>query len=1170
MLTTVETSRRLDALRAVRLNWAETPDDIWEPSSPHVEGLQPEAERSLLDGMRDARASSAACPLGLTLLGRRGVGKSHLLGWARQQANRDGGYFFLVQYLAGTQFWHSAVQGILDGLLRRREGRPEDQLTHLLTDLADRAGLTGPVREMLTGRNEPTRQALDAFLSGLRRLDRQVGLEAQDTVRALVLYGTDGPAAEIGHALLSAGEALEPAEFAPWGIRSSARPAQLVLRDLSRLLSLSGPTVVAIDQIDTLLAPHVRSAEYRTESEAQDQPDHLLDRIADGLMSLREETRRTLSVLSCLPTSWEIIRTQAVDTVADRFRVVPLRDVVPDARSARRLVASRLAARYEQAGFTAPYPTWPILPEAFADSGRFTARGVLRAVDQHIVDCLAREEIGELRHLEPTEVLRTAGGSGSPRTGPQDTVRDSSPFPGAVPADGEEDGLASFDEEFDLLCRGKGLGPGPQEVLAQSTEDRLVPELLDTALACLAQEQRARGHRLERDPRQVRRPDLHARLRLCLDTATEDELHWAFRAVLGHNARGVQTRIRNARTRSGLTAGSTRRRLVLLRKDPWPTGRVTLRTVEDFLDAGGVVRELSDRDLQTLRALRALVERAGPGLNDWLVSRRPAGGLQILRDVVDDLAALPVPSGTQSPPAAGAEARTVRPEEIPGMEDRAENRVGDRAGVGRVVVPSPRPAPDAAVSCDVAGPPAGREARSSLFDPASVRLGQGVRDGRPVSIPLQELRKHTVVFAGSGSGKTVLLRRIIEECALRGVSSVVLDVNNDLARLGDPWPEPPEHWEGNDPELAGAYFEGTEVILWTPGRASGRALSFRPLPDFAPVRDDPDELADAVAVAAASLEPRARLTTQNTKTEQRRAVLREAVTHFAREGTGTLSDLIELMRDLPDGISGIANAPKLAAETAETLAAARVNDRLFDPGRGPTDVGDLLTPSEGRSARVSVVSLSGLASDEERQGFVNQLQMALFGWIKENPARGRPLRGLLVMDEAQTYAPSGRSTPCSRSTLALAAQARKYGLGLVFATQSPKGLDNSIPGNASTQFFGFLNAPVQIEAAKAIAASRRGRIDEIGHLKAGQFFTSGEGTPFRKITTPFCLSHHPPEPLTAEEILGKAAGRAAEKTPTARVPEEEPGGGRTGAMTGYRSPSGEANRLLSRTPGEDR
>jgi DNA helicase HerA-like ATPase len=68
--------------------------------------------------------------------------------------------------------------------------------------------------------------------------------------------------------------------------------------------------------------------------------------------------------------------------------------------------------------------------------------------------------------------------------------------------------------------------------------------------------------------------------------------------------------------------------------------------------------------------------------------------------------------------------------------------------------------------------------------------------------------------------------------------------------------------------------------------------------------------------------------------------------------------------------------------------------------------------------------------------FVNQLEMALFSWIKKNPSpRGRPLTGLLVMDEAQNFAPSQKSTPCKESTLALVAQARKYGLGMVFATQ---------------------------------------------------------------------------------------------------------------------------------------
>ena len=160
-----------------------------------------------------------------------------------------------------------------------------------------------------------------------------------------------------------------------------------------------------------------------------------------------------------------------------------------------------------------------------------------------------------------------------------------------------------------------------------------------------------------------------------------------------------------------------------------------------------------------------------------------------------------------------------------------------------------------------------------------------------------------------------------------------------------------------------------------------------------------------------------------------------------------------------------------------------VNDPLFGGDGAPLDPGVLLTPPPGKRARVSVISLVGLPSDEQRQSFVNQLQMALFAWIKRNPAGDRPLGGLFVMDEAQTFAPSGAMTACTQSTLALASQARKYGLGLVFATQAPKGLHNRIPGNAATQFFGLLNSPTQIDAAKEMAAAKGGDVADISRLQ---------------------------------------------------------------------------------------
>ena len=123
--------------------------------------------------------------------------------------------------------------------------------------------------------------------------------------------------------------------------------------------------------------------------------------------------------------------------------------------------------------------------------------------------------------------------------------------------------------------------------------------------------------------------------------------------------------------------------------------------------------------------------------------------------------------------------------------------------------------------------------------------------------------------------------------------------------------------------------------------------------------------------------------------------------------------------------------------------------------------------------------------------------MALFAWIKRNPAGARPLRGLLVMDEAQTIAPARGFTACTRSTLALSSQARKYGLGLVFATQAPKGLHNQIPGNAVTQFYGLLSAPVQISSAQEMARAKGGLMPDISRLRAGNFYVAIEGEAFQ-------------------------------------------------------------------------
>jgi len=234
-----------------------------------------------------------------------------------------------------------------------------------------------------------------------------------------------------------------------------------------------------------------------------------------------------------------------------------------------------------------------------------------------------------------------------------------------------------------------------------------------------------------------------------------------------------------------------------------------------------------------------------------------------------------------------------------------------------------------------------------------------------------------------------------------------------------------------------------------------------------------------------------------------------------------MAGFLDVLAEPPDGVVNSRLGPRLAGEMADTLDAAFETDPVFDENSASLDPGVLLTPSAGRAARISVISLVGLREENQRQSFVSRLQTALFGYFKANPVRDRPLGGLLVMDEAQIFVPAGATTPSSENTRTLIAQVRKYGLGLLLATQMPKGLHNSVPGNTASQFIGRLTAPTQMAAAEQMAQARGSRLDNLAKLDPGVFYAATEGSPFNRVEAPLCLSHHR-DALNEEEVLERA------------------------------------------------
>jgi hypothetical protein len=995
---------------------------------------------------RFGEAQRGGSPIGLVLEGDKGVGKTHMLRWLRHEVKDRGGCFFLVKFLEGEEFWHSALHGFVNGFFPGQD----DQLTPLLHALSDKAGIGDPYqRQQLCGPLEVSRSVLDTFVDGLLDYDRQVGMTCEDTARALVLYRARGQAGEAGRDYFALDGDGDAARRATWGLRRGKRPPQTILSELSRLIALVGPAVVAVDQLDSLMVQSRPIAGGTGEA-----PLGLVNQVAEGLMELRELTRRTLPVVACIPDTWEMIRTRAIASAADRYTVVQMKGELPRPEVAESLVGAHLATRYGEIGFQPPYPTWPVRTSAFATVEHHTTpRRVLARVGQHVRRCLESDELVELESFDDNIVPVP------PR-----------PVPDAA--------MIALDETFDQLKNDAEVSPA----VSADTEDDVMPRILGAGLNAYVLELGDRGEAFTIDPPPGAKPPLHARLRRTLDERTDDEIHWSFRGVASTHHNAVLSRLRNARTEAGHQTGIDKRKLFLLRNTQLSGGHVTTQRIAEFEEAGGRSLMISDADIRTFRALEVLLEKHDPALLQWLATRTPAGQTELFRKVFgcDD------------------DARPFDP------------------------YPYPDPGPDAAgkPTATDSGSATGRSAGQDPPGSLTVPVGRTTASGDQLGVPLQILRQHTVVFAGSGSGKTVLLRRLIEECALRGVSSIVLDPNNDLARLGDVWPKAPDGWGSGDADLADEYHRETEVVVWTPRRQQGRPLVLRPLPAFGDVLDDGEEFAQVVEAAVAGLVPRAQLTGGKVKIGT--AVLQEALTHYARDGSSDMAGFVQLLSELPDGVCDLRDARKLAADMAEQLKAAMIVDPLFGGEGTPLDPGTLLTPTPGRRARVSVISFVGLPTDAQRQTFVNQLQLALFAWIKKNPAGDRPLGGLLVMDEAQEFAPSGAATACTESTLKLSAQARKYGLGLVFATQAPKGLHNRIPGNAATQFFGRLTAGVQINAATELARRKGGEVDDIARLTSGLFYAASEGMAFAQVRMPMCLSHHPSSALTEEEVLARA------------------------------------------------
>jgi len=743
--------------------------------------------------------------------------------------------------------------------------------------------------------------------------------------------------------------------------------------------------------------------------------------LSGGLMDLRDVTTRSVTLVTCLEATWQVMVERSVRSATQRFRQPTPLEGVGAADLVEALITARLTSAYASHAFAPPYPSWPFHRKAIEGAVGLLPRPILMRCEEHRRRCLAAGD--------GLECLSFGEAASSPAAEPENDLDRQFRHERA------EADIAAFQLEASEEAPFRAL---LGEMLSLCVRQSEIPDDVDVEVHA--------------DPDE-KRPALHGRLTFVKRGEGDREWHYCFRALGLSNATAFQTRLRAAMTASGIDRALPFRRLFVLRRDPAPGGAKsqTAQLVSEFENRGGKFIALGDGDLRIFVALSRLRQRQPEAFDAWLRARQPLCETALFQEAALCPLAL---SGITPNVSSGPE--SPAPEDSPN--------------------PSNEGAPEQAVTSEL-GPPADVAGEASLAVASQ---------GRPVAI-----------FAGSGSGRTVLLKRLIEEAALAGVPVLVVDPYGELAQLADAWPAPPPRRSAGDAAKAETFHQRVEVEVFSPGKS--RAIAA--LPDISRL-DNAEARERAIEATCVALRPYLR--SGSSAPEQ--VVLADALRFLALRRAGSLEELVGLLEELPVGISQIGHAPAFAAQMAEQLQTAlkeagSAEVPSFDPG--------FFTAKDPAKTRISVISLSGLPSEEARLSYVDGLQRALRSWLAQRQT-GQPL--LFVLDDAQVFAPAEAHPASRESALALAREASGFGLGMIVATASPKSLDAQLVACCVTRFYGRMNAPPLIRATNDLLAQAGLVHGDAAKLSAGEFYFVSTGTEGpTKIQAPLCLSWHRPD-----------------------------------------------------------
>ena len=359
----------------------------------------------------------------------------------------------------------------------------------------------------------------------------------------------------------------------------------------------------------------------------------------------------------------------------------------------------------------------------------------------------------------------------------------------------------------------------------------------------------------------------------------------------------------------------------------------------------------------------------------------------------------------------------------------------------------------------------------------------------------KDLVTHAICVGMTGSGKTGLCIGLIEEAALDGIPSIIIDPKGDLANLlltfpdlrpedFAPWinevdaqkkglsstdyaAQQAELWKnglaqwGQDGSRIKRLRDAAEFRIYTPGSNAGIPVSI--LKSFAApppqIIEDDELLTERVNTTATSL--LGLLGIEADPIKSREHILLSNI--FSKEWSARrdcdIAGLIQQIQSPSFTRIGVMDLDSFFPPKDRFEVAMSLNNLLAAPAFAaymegdPLDIQNILYTPAGKP-RVAIFSIAHL-NDAQRMFFVSLLLNQILGWMRTQSGT-TSLRAILYMDEIFGYFPPVANPPAKLPLLTLLKQGRAFGLGVVLATQNPVDLDYKGLANTGTWFIGRL------------------------------------------------------------------------------------------------------------------